>query len=961
MRNIIQKTIVMILIIFLILVSLNISKSKESTILRKNTITEKNFDIDINQNKKIAPIGQEYISGELIVKIKSDLPIEDTSSFNGQRKLGIFTLDILNSKNNVLSIENVFKNKENQISISKEFDNIYKFTFQKNMNIFSIAKKYEKNPNIIYAEPNYIHHFCNVPNDPYFSQQWSLNQLSDHDIDGSEAWDIETGRSNVTIAIIDMGVDYNHPDLKNNIWVNENEIPNNGIDDDENGFIDDVNGWDFYTNTNNPIDLGGHGTLCAGIASSVTNNNIGIAGVSWNSKIMPLKVHSLPISTIEQEARAIIYAADNGADIISMSFGGFYDSKVLRDAVNYAYSKGVFLVAAAGNNNHNNKFYPAAFDNVFSVAATDENDKKADFSNYGSWIDVAAPGVNILSLRANNTSLGNIIDDKYTFVNGTSFAGPHVAGLVALLLSKNNSLNQNMIKTMLCNTADKINTDKYIGTGRINAYKALSSDPVEAVLKSFSDGSDVKGVIPIIGSASGKNFQAYKVEYGRGKNPNNYIELNFSTNKVHNDVLAYLNTTILDDGYFTIKLNVSCNYTNYEDSTYIVVNNKYNRFTVDNDGLEANYSSIQDALDDAGNNDEIFVYSGEYNESIKICRSVNVIGENKSSTIIRLKGYPKYYFLPLVNIKADNVTINGFTIMDSGYGIVTYSFADHCKIFNNIFEENFIDIAIQSSCCQISNNKMTNEIILFYAFNNSIWNNSLYNGINISMSNNNIIHDNKISEGSKGIEICLSNNNKIYNNSIFDNVCGIKIFENSNNNVIYHNEFINNSENANDCSVNSWDNGYPSGGNYWDDYTGIDGDNDGIGDAPYNIPGGNNKDLYPLISLEIDLNPPSISIMKPEKAFYLFNMKIRNYMIRKPLIVGKINITANAIDKESKINRVEFYIDKDLKYTDCSYPYNYLWKRDKIRFFKHKHDVKVIAYDTAGNNESKEIKVWKFL
>jgi len=329
-----------------------------------------------------------------------------------------------------------------------------------------------------------------IPNDEYFNLQYSLHNtgqtggIPDCDIDAPEAWDIETGNSDVIIAFIDSGIDYTHPDLASKIWINLDEIPGNGIDDDNNGYIDDVRGWDFYYDDNDPLDENGHGTICAGIAAAVSNNGVGIAGVCWDCQIMPLKVNGLyntediPNLWIE----AIYYAVDNGADIISMSLGIEYYHPQLENAVNYAYNHGVFLTASAGNQGWSDEHYPAAYENVVGVAATNDEDKRMEnagiwssSSNYGSWVDVAAPGENIFStMPTYPVYLNNWFPQNYTDgLCGTSCSAPHVAGLAALLISQNSSLSPQDLKTIICGTTDPYDSPYDLGSGRINAYKAL--------------------------------------------------------------------------------------------------------------------------------------------------------------------------------------------------------------------------------------------------------------------------------------------------------------------------------------------------------------------------------------------------------------------------------------------------------------------------------------------------------
>jgi subtilisin family serine protease len=342
----------------------------------------------------------------------------------------------------------------------------------------------------------------NIPNDPDFDKQWHLYNTGqyggtiDADIDAPEAWDIEIGSSDIIIAIIDSGVDYTHPDLENNIWINDDEIPDNGIDDDENGYIDDVLGWDWCNDDNDPLDDLGHGTMCAGIASAVGNNNIGVSGVCWNCKIMPLKIIDDTISLefdIDDLASAIEYAADNGAKVISISLENYIDNTNLKNAVDYAYDTGVVLVTAAGNYNTSNEHYPASYDNVIAAGGTDHNDNRMNFyidiwfvwiiSNYGSWVDIAAPGYNVYTtLPSYHVTYNDYgIEQNYDYGGGTSSACPNIAGVAALLLSRDSTLSPEEVKNIICENADPYNSEYYIGTGRINAYKALnaSNNPPE--------------------------------------------------------------------------------------------------------------------------------------------------------------------------------------------------------------------------------------------------------------------------------------------------------------------------------------------------------------------------------------------------------------------------------------------------------------------------------------------------
>ena len=271
---------------------------------------------------------------------------------------------------------------------------------------------YLEDPDVEYAEPNYIVSAnAQTPNDTYFERLWGLhndgdndgiNGTPDADIDAPEAWEVTTGGSAVVVAVIDSGVDINHPDLRNNIWTNTGETPNNGVDDDKNGYIDDVNGWDFYINDKDPRDAHGHGTHVAGTIAAVGNNGRGITGVSWSAKIMALRfLDAWGNGTTANAISAIEYANAMGADIINNSWGGSGYVQSLKDAID---ASDAVVVCAAGNSNWNTDtyipHYPSGYTsaNIISVAASTEDDQRAWFSNYGAVsVDVAAPGTNIYS------------------------------------------------------------------------------------------------------------------------------------------------------------------------------------------------------------------------------------------------------------------------------------------------------------------------------------------------------------------------------------------------------------------------------------------------------------------------------------------------------------------------------------------------------------------------------------
>jgi len=416
--------------------------------------------------------GNKFVKGEFIVKFKNNTIIQTLDYKDNSFFINAPSILRLNAKHHISSIESIYISHKQLEDLNFGLSNIYKFNVPLNSDILTIVQEYNIDSSVEYAEPNYIVKSCGIPNDPYFNEQWSLNNngqtggKEDADIDAVEAWDIETGSEDVIIAIIDSGINYMHPDLIDNIWSNHDEIPDNDIDDDNNGFVDDVIGWDFFNDDSDPMDDNSHGTGCAGIVGAVGNNGIGISGVCWDSKLMPIKsLSSQGAGSIWFLINGILYAADNGADVISMSLGGELVSSSLKDAVDYAFSMGYVLVAAAGNNADDEEFYPAAYDDVIAVSATNYKDKKIDASNYGNWIDVSAPGYDIYTTN---------LDNNYFYFSMTSSACPHVSGLAGLLLSQDPTLTNEEVRKIIRANVDPYDSEYYIGTGRINAYKALT-------------------------------------------------------------------------------------------------------------------------------------------------------------------------------------------------------------------------------------------------------------------------------------------------------------------------------------------------------------------------------------------------------------------------------------------------------------------------------------------------------
>ena len=372
-------------------------------------------------------------------------------------------------------------------------------------NFDSVLKKYNNDQAVEYAEPNYLYFQSSItPNDVYYGNQWYLQKIK-----APAAWETTSQSPSITIAIIDSGIQITHPDLAANIWKNTDEIPDNCIDDDKNGFIDDINGWDFINNIPDPspkfekdyTESGVlHGTIVAGIAAAVGNNGEGVAGVTWKSSIMPLRVlDDKGEGRTSEVVRAVDYAIANGADIINFSFVGFGYSKALNEAIKRAYNAGVIVVAAGGNeqdqgdgyNLDETPMYPVCHDGengenmVIGVAATDTLDQKAVFSSHGKkCIDIAAPGIRIFGAAAYKPTEQSFNKYYDGYWSGTSMATPMVSGALALLEEANLKMNRDQIIETLLSTTDDISRlnpqfSGQLGQGRLNVAAAVMKAKAE--------------------------------------------------------------------------------------------------------------------------------------------------------------------------------------------------------------------------------------------------------------------------------------------------------------------------------------------------------------------------------------------------------------------------------------------------------------------------------------------------
>lgn len=370
----------------------------------------------------------------------------------------------------------------------------------KGMNVGKAVARYEKDPNVLHAHPNYLKQAADVPSDPRFAEQWGLDNTGqsggtpDADIDAPEAWTLETGSSDVVVAVVDSGVDYNHPDLFANMWRNPNDCNANGVDDDGNGYVDDCYGINPVYQSSDPMDDNGHGTHVAGIIGATGDNGVGVAGVNWHVSIMACKFldaegHSYGYGADSDEIHCFQYIADmktRGVNIVAVnaSFGGLLFDPDELAAIKVLEEKGILLIAAAGNDGFDSDelpSYPANYNlpNIISVAATDRADALASFSQFGRYtVDLGAPGVDILSTMLVNNTLSDYCSpsDLYCFLPGTSMAAPFVTGVAALLKAYNPTLDWKAIKNLILAGGDDNTalTGKTITGKRLNANGALT-------------------------------------------------------------------------------------------------------------------------------------------------------------------------------------------------------------------------------------------------------------------------------------------------------------------------------------------------------------------------------------------------------------------------------------------------------------------------------------------------------
>ncbi|MDX9789750.1 MAG: S8 family serine peptidase [Candidatus Kapabacteria bacterium] len=542
------------------------------------------------------------MSNKIIIVFFLCAVITNASQFNSyiikykgsEEKLNkIFTPYGIESKRAINEFVNIGKSDNNKLLSAKQSDllknisNYYIISVEDADKLTELNEHLMKDDDYIGISPNYIYSINNdnvIPDDSLYNSQWWIKAVNTE-----SAWKTGLSGNGIIIGLIDTGIDFNHPDLKQNIWVNNKEDINgngtfepwhyteerngvsgdlNGIDDDGNGIIDDVIGYDFvdqdfanfgdYSNPDPvPEDQGEHGTLVAGVMSAVRNNQIGIAGIAYNAKILTAKAFDITGNAESDDiARAIVYAAVNGAKVLNFSFGERDESPIVHDAIKFAHSMGCVMVASSGNNGWNQKHYPSDHPEVISVGGIDESGRRSGRANYGSMLDISAPSVNILTTDVNGS---------YKATGGTSLSAPAVSAAAALLLESNPELSPFEINGILQSNATRLNNktwDVQYGGGILNIGNAVKNSEA-TVLKidnpKFEQSINIDDTQSLVieGSALSALFDAYSISIGAGIMPEQWlIESNKYYSQVKNSKLAELDISALEPGTYTLSLRL---------------------------------------------------------------------------------------------------------------------------------------------------------------------------------------------------------------------------------------------------------------------------------------------------------------------------------------------------------------------------------------------------------------------
>ncbi len=536
-----------------------------------------------------------YVPNAIVVKFSDDILSQIDKSALKMGKTGIFNIDQLSQRFDVQTIIQKFPRAKTKVYQGRVINlkAWHKIRFAHDVDIEEVVAAYKNLPGVVDAQPIGIHRIYRTPNDPKFPDQWHLDQANDADIDAPEAWDIQTGNEDIIVAILDTGVRYYHKDLgganasstnveaaRGNMWINwaeKNGVA--GVDDDGNGYVDDWIGWDFVdgvnaypgedgdTPDNDPRDFNGHGTHCSGIVAAMNNNGYAVSSPSggWGDgtnteygngvKIMPLRIgwserlwiFEMGYVSMDFAADAFYYAADNGARIASCSWGSS-NTGGIADAIDYFLASGGLIFKAAGNDDNEESDFMTERTDIIAVASTDENDVKSDFSSYGTWVEISAPGSNIVSTYHDHNDPDN---DYVATMSGTSMATPLAASVAALIWSQHPDWTADQVKQQLYDTADDIysvpgneNYQGKLGAGRVNAYRAVNTGGGPAAPTANFTASPTSGCAPLtvtFTDQSTGDIDSWSWDFGDG-----------STSTEQNPTHQYTSA-----GTYTVKLTVT--------------------------------------------------------------------------------------------------------------------------------------------------------------------------------------------------------------------------------------------------------------------------------------------------------------------------------------------------------------------------------------------------------------------
>jgi len=479
-------------------------------IISSNLLADENFRMpEIGENQK-------YLAGRAIVQFKQYALPQHYKEISGEKiSMGNTSIDLLNEKFSISRVEHAFHNVEiTDKNADLNIEGFYLLEFDENIDVMQVVFEYGMNEYIVDAQPDYIYLQDAVPNDQFFLNQYWLDQVNDADIDAPEAWDYESGAKTIIVGVNDSGVFWKHQDLYNCIWQNLGEDFDgdghtleggvfdpgdlNGVDNDGNGLIDDLIGYDWVNvgssavhagedgvaADNDPIDFSGHGTNIAGIVAAPTNNAVGVSGIAGGFRphfpgirIMCLRSGYLGPDTLGyvssySAAQGMYYAVNKGAQIINLSFGpsytppcspGYGFNSMMYNATVNALINDVLVTVSAGNDGVDCPDYLNVITGIVSVAALDQNDNRSSYSNYGDWIDISAAGNDMYTTECYFGVPG------YDGFDGTSYSSPAVAAVAALVRSHDSSLDKDSVAQILYNTADALSNPD-LGAGRVNAY-----------------------------------------------------------------------------------------------------------------------------------------------------------------------------------------------------------------------------------------------------------------------------------------------------------------------------------------------------------------------------------------------------------------------------------------------------------------------------------------------------------